>query len=406
MTPSLVRVEEFLNYFRYDYDPPRGAGLFSIQADGARSPVDRTKHLLRIGIQAKVVEPTERKPANLVFLVDTSCSMTSTDKLDLAKRSIEIALGQLDARDRVAITTYAGDVRLVLPPTRGHQRDRIRRAIQSLESGGGTAMADGMKVAYAQAVEMVRDGTITRVIVMSDGDANIGAVSHERMLASIRDFVKAGVTMSTIGYGQGNYQDATMEQLANDGNGNYFYVDTPRMAERVFGRDFTKMIQDVAQDVKIQVDFDETAVASYRLVGYENRDVADEDFRKDDVDGGEIGAGHQVTALYELEMKPEAGGRIATVRVRAKRPGGTVAKEASLDVPRDVVDPPLRARAGRSPLRDRGHGHRRAPPREPTRRRMDVPPRPRDRPGHRVRRSGPRGARGARPSARNTVARR
>ena len=339
--PEQVRVEEMLNYFRYDYEPPTEPGaLFSIEAEGGRSPIDGTKHVLRVGIQARVVTPTERSPANIVFLVDTSCSMQGPDRLPLAQRAMAIAVEQFGPNDRVAIATYAGSTALVLGPTPGHLHERIRRSIFSLRNGGGTAMESGMLIAYQQAMAMKRPGTLTRVIVLSDGDANIGATTHAGILSTIGGYVKEGVTLSTIGFGQGNYQDHTMERLANEGNGNYFYIDSERMAERVFGRDLTNMLQDVAQDVKIQVEFDPDSVQSYRLVGYENRDVADHDFRRDEVDAGEIGAGHQVTALYELVLRPRAK-FVGTVRVRAKRPGGRVAKEVGLEVPVRLVDRPF-----------------------------------------------------------------
>ena len=238
-TPSLVRVEEFINYFKYDYEPPAKAGeLFSIQADGVRSPVDDSKHLFRVGIQAKVVRNQERLPANVVFLVDTSCSMKSEDKLPLAKRAIHVAVDQLGENDRVALTTYAGGVKLVLPPTNASNKRVIRRAIDGLFNRGGTAMSDGMTLAYQQAASMLRDGAVTRVIVFSDGDANIGATSHSEILRRIQGYVKEGVFLTTVGFGHGNYKDAMMEQLANKGNGNYYYIDSDRMAQRVFSRDF------------------------------------------------------------------------------------------------------------------------------------------------------------------------
>jgi Ca-activated chloride channel homolog len=338
-TGSLVRVEEFINYFRYAYEPPSGdRNLFSIQADGAEHPTDRTKHILRVGIQARVVEESERLPANLVFLFDTSCSMTSQDRLELAKKSLLMAVDRLGPKDKVAITTYAGGVSLVLPPTSGDDKQRIKRAIRGLEPGGGTAMQDGLELAYRQASAMQRPNSITRIIVCSDGDANIGLATPEQILARIEGYVKEGVTISTIGYGDGNYKDEMMEKLANRGNGNYYYIDSERQAERVFSRDLTKMLQDVAQDVKIQVEMNPTAVKSYRLLGYENRDIADRDFRNDKVDAGEIGAGHQVTAVYELDLVEGAKGNLATVRVRAKEPGRSTAKEVALEVPASVVD--------------------------------------------------------------------
>lgn len=338
--PTMVRVEELVNYFRYDYEPPtEGRGLFSIAADGARSPANPGEHLLRIGLQARVVEDVDRLPANVVFLVDTSCSMTSGDKLPLAKASMMVALEHLAPHDHVAITTYAGGVSLVLPPTPARERARIAAAIAGLSNGGGTAMASGLELAYVQAAKLLGPDTITRIIVLSDGDANIGATKPEDMLATVASYVSEGVKLSTIGFGDGNYRDATMEQLANRGNGNYYYVDTMTQARRVFGRDLTKMLQDVAEDVKIQVELDPAAVRSYRLVGYENRAIADEDFRDDRVDAGEIGAGHQVTAIYALSLEPGARrGRLATVRVRAKRPLGRTAKEVAVHVPVGLVD--------------------------------------------------------------------
>jgi Ca-activated chloride channel homolog len=339
---SLVRVEELINYFHYDYEPPTGERHpFSIQADGAQSPVDGSKYLLRVGLQARVVTEADRMPANLVFLVDTSCSMTSEDRLPLAKRSLKIAVTHLGPKDKVAITTYAGGVSLVLEPTSADQKEKIFRAIDQLEPGGGTAMESGLTLAYEQAARMLRSDTITRIIVCSDGDANIGATTPEAMLAQVKGYVGEGVTISTIGYGDGNYKDAMMEKIADNGNGNYYYVDSIRQAERVFGRDLTKMLQDVAQDVKIQVDFNPSAVREYRLVGYENRDIADADFRNDRVDAGEIGAGHQVTALYELALEPHPSGSIAAIRVRAKAPRGTKAKESELAVPATMIARPF-----------------------------------------------------------------
>ena len=341
-TESLVRVEEFVNYFKYGYEAPTSQdALFSIEATGTRSPVDANTHLLRIGIQARKVSDDERKPVNIVFLVDTSGSMSSPDKLRLAQRALAVAVDRLDERDQVAITTYAGGVRLVLPPTSGARKEEIKRALESLTSGGGTAMNSGMQLAYAQARAMMSSGEVTRVIVCSDGDANIGAASPRAILESIGRYVKEGIRMTTVGFGTGNYKDYMMEQLANRGNGNYFYIDSMRQAERVFGRDLFKMLQDVAQDVKIQVAFDADKVRAYRLVGYENRDVADADFRNDAVDAGEIGAGHQVTALYELVLAENATGELAQVRVRAKRPGGTEAKETSFGLQRAHLDQPF-----------------------------------------------------------------
>jgi len=345
--PGLVRVEEMINYFKYDYDAPNRKP-FSIQFDGAVSPVDQNKHYLRVGIQAKEVSKDARQPSNLIFLLDTSCSMTSADKIKLAKSSMKIAVENLTEKDQVAITTYAGGVRLVLPPTPATNTRKIFQAIDQVSTAGGTAMSSGMQMAYQQAALMVRPNTNTRVIVLSDGDANIGATHHTAMLKQIKKYVSEGVRMTTIGFGQGNYKDATMEQLANKGNGNYYYIDSQRMAQRVFGRDLTQMLQDVAQDVKIQVEFNPESVKEYRLVGYENRKIADEDFRNDEVDAGEIGAGHQVTALYELSLNSDVNTKekLATVRIRSKKPLGEKAAEMTRIVRVGQVRIPFTQSAG------------------------------------------------------------
>lgn len=338
-TPTLVRVEEFINFFRYDYDPPTSEA-FSIQLDGSKSPVDAHKHLVRVGLQSKIVSDAERLPSNIVFLMDTSCSMTSGDKLAMAKKSMEIAVEHLGSRDQVAITTYAGGVSMVLPPTRvtDQNRSRILKAIRTMRTSGGTAMASGLTLAYQQAAKMLAPNSNTRIVVMSDGDANIGSTSPDEILKQVSGYVSEGVRLSTIGFGDGNYKDAMMETLANKGNGNYFYVDSLVHADRVFGRDLTKMLQDVAQDVKIQVEFSPNAVKTWRLVGYENRHIANQDFRNDAVDAGEIGAGHQVTALYEVELQPGAQGSLATVRVRSKVPGAMKASEVERQLSVDRID--------------------------------------------------------------------
>ena len=338
-TPTLVRVEEFINFFRYDYDPPTSEA-FSIQLDGAKSPVDAQKHFVRVGLQSKIVSDAERLPSNIVFLMDTSCSMTSGDKLAMAKKSMEIAVEHLGPRDQIAITTYAGGVAMVLPPTRvtDQNRSRILEAIRTMQTSGGTAMASGLGLAYQQAAKMLAPSTNTRIVVMSDGDANIGSTSPDEILRQVAGYVSEGVRLSTIGFGDGNYKDAMMETLANKGNGNYFYVDSLVHADRVFGRDLTKMLQDVAQDVKIQVEFSPNAVKTWRLVGYENRHIANQDFRNDAVDAGEIGAGHQVTALYEVELQPGARGPLATVRVRSKVPGAMKASEVERELSVERID--------------------------------------------------------------------
>ncbi len=326
--PDSVRVEEWVNYFRYRLPQPKpGTGDFHVDLEAAPSPFTEGRHLVKVGLQGRRVAKSQRKPTHLVFLVDTSGSMSGQDRLELAKTAMKLAVGGLNEEDTVAITTYAGGVHKVLEPTPAGRRGDIEEAIDSLSTGGGTAMGDGLELAYQQAVRHAGSGNVSRVVVLTDGDTNLGRNrTADSMLESIQRYVAEGVTLSTIGFGMGNYRDDLMERLANKGNGNCFYIDSEREARRVFQQELTGTLEVIAQDVKVQVDFEPSAVRSYRLLGYENRAVADRDFRDDTVDGGEVGAGHSVTALYEVELTGE-GTRLATVRVRARRPGGQEAAE-------------------------------------------------------------------------------
>ena len=323
-----VRVEEFVNYFRYDYAGPRDDRPFAVHMDAAPSPFAPNRHLLRIGVQAKKLSLRERKPSNLVFLVDVSGSMRPPDKLGLAKRALRILVDNLKDGDTVALVTYAGSTRVVLEPTGLEQKTHIVSSIEDLTAGGSTNMGSGLELAYGRAAKNLAPNTISRVIVLSDGDANVGNTGHDQILATIKGKVKEGVTLSTIGFGMGNYKDTMMEQLANKGNGNYYYIDSLNQARRVFQEQLGGTLQVVAKDVKIQVEFDPGSVAHYRLIGYENRNIADRDFRNDRVDAGEIGVGHTVTALYEVELTGKAE-KLATVRIRAKKPRGSKATESA-----------------------------------------------------------------------------
>ncbi len=321
-----VRVEEFVNYFKYRYAPPE-RGAFTVHREGAPSPFGGNRHFVRVGVQGKVISRSQRKPAHLVFLVDTSGSMHQPDKLPLAKEAMKIAVKNLNENDTVALVTYAGSTREVLTPTPATDIERIYQAIDGLEAGGGTAMGSGMELAYKHAVKKASGSVVSRVVVLTDGDANIGPrVSADALLESIQGYVKEGVTLSTIGFGMGNYRDDLMEKLADKGNGNCFYIDSYKEAKKVFEQQLTGTLEVIAKDVKVQVEFDPKAVRRYRLVGYENRDIADRDFRDDKVDAGEIGAGHSVTALYEVEWSDRQAA-LGTVRIRAKTPTGTEASE-------------------------------------------------------------------------------
>ena len=322
MPPSAsVRVEEFVNYLPYDYTAPRSGRPFAVHMEAAPNPYQPGHHLLRVGIKGRDLDQTHRAPVRLTFLVDVSGSMSSGDKLGLAKDSLHLLVDQLGVEDSVAIVTYAGRVSTVLEPTPTTRRSRIHTAIDTLSSGGSTAMNSGIDLAYSMAQRSYVDGAENRVVVLSDGDANVGPSSHSAILDTISDYAGEGISLSTIGFGMGNYKDTLMEQLADRGDGNYHYVDSMREAEKVFGQDLAGNLQTIARDVKIQVEFDPGAVLAYRLVGYENRDIADRDFRNDAVDAGEVGSGHRVTALYDVVLADDVAGPVAAVRLRAKPPG-------------------------------------------------------------------------------------
>lgn len=334
---AAVRVEEFVNSFDYGYAAPQD-GPFAAHLDAAPSPFSSGRHVLRVGLQTKRPAARERKPAHLVYLVDTSGSMQSPDKLGLVKESLRMLTHALQQGDTVAICTYAGDTREVLAPTGIGERGKILAAIDELTAGGGTAMSSGIDTAYALASRTLKPGEIHRVIVLSDGDANIGPSSHEELVRQIAQYKERGITLSTVGFGAGNYKDTTMEQLADKGDGNYSYVDSPAAAHKLFVENLGSLLEVVAKDVKIQVEFDPSVVRRYRLVGYENRNVADRDFRNDAVDGGEVGTGHAVTALYEVELAPGALTKSpATLRLRYKAPSGGASSELAFPMAPSAV---------------------------------------------------------------------
>jgi Ca-activated chloride channel family protein len=339
---AAVRVEEFVNYFGYDYRPPTNGDSFAVYLEAAPTPLAGVsdRYLLRVGVQGKKIRDEDRKPVHLTFLVDVSGSMRQADKIGLVKRSLRFLTQNLEPTDTVAIATYAGNTRKVLDRTSAADSARIIDALDQLHAGGSTAMSDGLSLAYGLAMKGFQPDHENRVIVLSDGDANVGSRNHSDILEEISKYVKKGVTLSTVGFGMGNYRDTLMEQLANKGNGNYSYIDSMREAEKVFGQQLDGTLQVIAKDVKIQVEFNPAAVARYRLVGYENRDIADKDFRNDKVDAGEIGAGHTVTAIYEIDLAAPMGDLpddFATVRVRNKTPRGTKAVERAFSLKKGDV---------------------------------------------------------------------
>ncbi len=323
-----VRAEEYLNFFRYSYDPPTNKP-FAVHTDAAPSPFTPGHHLVRVGLQGRRVTAEERMPVHLVYLVDTSGSMSGSDRIDLAKKSLRMLTDKLQGRDTVAICTYAGGVELILEPTGIDRRDRIVSAINRLQAGGSTAMGDGIKLAYDLAKRTLVRGHVNRVVVLSDGDANVGQTSHEEIRKIIHGHRGEGITLSTVGFGSGNYKDVMMEQLADSGDGNYTYIDSEEQARRVFSEQVDGLLQVIARDVKIQVEFDPSVVATYRLMGYENRDIRDKDFRNDKVDAGEVGSGHTVTAMYDVVLRRNDRSPI-TVRVRHKAPLGSERAEESV----------------------------------------------------------------------------
>ena len=315
-----VRVEEFINYFDQGYAPPSEVA-FAIHVDGALSPFgDDGVSLMRVGLQGHVVDSEERKDASLVFVIDVSGSMGRGDRLGTVKESLKLLVGQLRATDEVGIVAYGSTGRVVLQPTGGGDPSTIIEAIESLTAGGSTYAEQGIRLGYEMAAEMQRPGRITRVMLLSDGVANVGNTGPEAILEVVGTGVASGITLSTLGFGMGNFNDVLMERLANDGNGNYAYIDTLAEARRVFVENLTGLLQVIARDAKIQLDFNPEVVQSYRLLGYENRDVADEDFRNDAVDAGEVGSGHSVTALYEVAFHEGAEGNAGTVFVRWEDP--------------------------------------------------------------------------------------
>ena len=328
-----VRVEEYVNYFEQGYANPPAHQAFTISVDGAPSPFTQTERyqMLRIGIQGYQVPEYERKDASLTFVIDVSGSMEMDNRLELVKRSLELLVEQLDRNDSVSIVVYGSSARVVLDPTSGSDKSTILRSIRRLETEGATNAEAGIRLGYKMAMRAFNPEGINRVILCSDGVANVGNTEADIILKEIRGYVEEGVTMTTIGFGMDNYNDTLMEQLADNGDGFYAYVDDMREAKRLFIDNLTSTLQTIAMDAKIQVDFNPEVVSRYRLVGFENRAIADEDFRDNTVDAGEIGAGHSVTALYEVKLYSEAYGNIATVYMRWEDPDTWQVIELSKD---------------------------------------------------------------------------
>ncbi len=295
-----VRVEEMMNFFKYQYPQPKGEHPFSITTNYSDCPWNTKNKLVRIGLQGKHI-PTENLPnSNFVFLIDVSGSMSDENKLPLLKQSMKILVNELRPEDKVSIVVYAGAAGLALPPTSGNKKETIINALDQLQAGGSTAGGEGINLAYKIAMEnFIKNGN-NRVILATDGDFNVGASSDNDMERLIEEKRKSGVFLTCLGYGMGNYKDSKMETLANKGNGNYAYIDNIQEANRFLSKEFKGSMFAIAKDVKIQIEFNPKHVQSYRLIGYENRKLRAEDFTNDAIDAGELGSGHIVTALYEI----------------------------------------------------------------------------------------------------------
>ena len=328
-----IRVEEFVNAFDYNYDPPTDSA-FAIHIDGAPSKFGEGKRLqlLRIGLRGHVIPSEHRKDANLTFVIDVSGSMEKENRLELVKKALTLLVDQLRPTDKVGIVVYGSHGRLVLPHTDLTQRSEILAAINSLKPGGSTNAEEGLRIGYDLAWRNASVNHINRVILCSDGVANVGNTGPDAILKEIRTYVDKGITLSTVGFGMGNYNDVLMEQLADTGNGSYAYVDTRSEAKRIFVENLTGTLQLIAKDAKIQVDFNPEVASRFRLLGYENRRLNHEEFRDNTVDAGEVGSGHQVTALYEVKLHPDATGKMATVSIRYADADNHQVHEVSKDI--------------------------------------------------------------------------
>lgn len=354
-----IRTEELINYFRYNYPQPTGEDPFSVNVEVSHAPWNPERELVRIGLKGRELPTEERGPANLVFLIDVSGSMDEPNKLPLLQRSLSALVENLSDEDRVAIVTYAGSSGLVLAPTEGAKKREILEAITNLRAGGSTHGSEGIRLAYETAREQFRERGNNRVILCTDGDFNVGVTNESELQKLIEKERESGVFLSVLGFGTGNLNDSTMELLADKGNGNYAYIDSISEGRKVLVEQMGSTLFTIAKDVKIQVEFNPERVAGYRLIGYENRLLAKEDFNDDKKDAGEIGAGHTVTALYEIipagelvpgspsvdplkYQRPEkdsasASNELLTVKLRYKAPDGDKSKLIEIPLTADDI---------------------------------------------------------------------
>jgi Ca-activated chloride channel family protein len=351
-----VRAEEMINYFDYGYPAPASRETpFRVSTEVAAAPWDGKRLLLQVGIQGYRVPASSIPASNLVFLIDTSGSMDEPDKLPLLKAAFSSMVESLREQDRVSIVVYAGSAGLVLPPTSGADKDALLGALDRLSAGGSTNGGEGLQLAYAQARAGFIAGGVNRVILATDGDFNVGTFDQKALETLIGDQRQSGIALTTLGFGRGNYNDAMAEQLADVGNGNHAYIDSLAEGRRVLVEEMSSTLMTIAQDVKIQLEFNPAVVAEYRLIGYENRALRREDFNNDRIDAGEIGAGHDVTALYEIALVGSGGERsdplrygapvahdprgdeLGLLKLRYKLPGATTSRLISSPLSRQAV---------------------------------------------------------------------
>ena len=354
-----VRIEEMINYFNYEYENPTGKDPFSINTEVARAPWNENHLIAQIGLQGKKLDMDDLPASNIVFLIDVSGSMMAPNKLPLLKSAFKLLVNELRPKDKVSIVVYAGAAGTVLPPTKGSEKEKIMKSLDQLQAGGSTAGGAGIKLAYLTAKENFVEGGNNRVVLATDGDFNVGVSSNAGMERLIEEKRNEGVFLTVLGFGMGNYKDSKMEILADKGNGNYAYIDNMKEAKKVLVNEFGGTMFTIAKDVKIQVEFNPSVVQAYRLIGYENRKLNDEDFNDDKKDAGELGSGHSVTALYEIiptgaesefikdidPLKYQSSGKLVdstsdellTVKFRYKEPEGEESKLLTQVVENDVA---------------------------------------------------------------------
>ena len=328
-----VRIEEYLNYFTFNYPEPAGDHTVGINAEVGRCPWNEEHKLMRLGLKGRSMKASQMPDANFVFLIDISGSMSPDDKLPLLKKSLLVLVDKLRPTDRVSIVTYSGEVKLLLESTPVKDADKIRKAVSKLTASGSTAGGEAMKMAYEEALANFIEGGNNRVIMGTDGDFNVGVTSTEALMEMVQDFASKGVYLTICGFGSGNLNDSMLETVSNNGNGTYEYIDSEDEMTKVFVNERSKFYS-VANDTKVQVTFDSTKVYSYRLIGYENRALSEDDFENDDKDAGEIGAGQTVTALYEIVPAEgfSEGGTLAVFDVRYKKALGEESIPLSMEV--------------------------------------------------------------------------